>query len=356
MHISIADNREKWNEFVLKNSTDEFLQSWEWGDFQRSYGRRVWRFIVNDFDGPVAQALTVCVRLPRKKCYVYIPRGPIIKSNLAKERLDDVWSLLTQNWRLVALESNAIFTSIEPGGRAESNHRVLNDEISILLSEQKWMATKPIQPQYTMVLDLTKTPDDILSGMHQKTRYNTRLSEKKGLSIKQTIDKGALDTFWELLKETERREAISMYDFSYYRKLINILGEGVTGYSKRHAVANLWLVSLGDMALASAIVILFGNTAYYLYGSSESKNRNFMAPYFMHWNIIKWAKEHGYTSYDFWGVKPPRASALHPWTGITRFKAGFGGKLFEYIGTFTFPYSRRWYNIYRLARWLKYRR
>ena len=192
--------------------------------------------------------------------------------------------------------------------------------------------------------------------MNKKTRYNTRLSEKKGLSIKQTIDKGALDTFWELLKETERREAISMYDFSYYRKLINILGEGVAGYSKRHAVANLWLVSLGDMALASAIVILFGNTAYYLYGSSESKNRNFMAPYFMHWNIIKWAKEHGYTSYDFWGVKPPRASALHPWTGITRFKAGFGGKLFEYIGTFTFPYSRRWYNIYRLARWLKYRR
>ena len=41
-----------------------------------------------------------------------------------------------------------------------------------------------IQPQRTMIVDLTAPEEEIMARMKQKTRYNIRLAEKKGVTVR----------------------------------------------------------------------------------------------------------------------------------------------------------------------------
>ena len=64
----------------------------------------------------------------------------------------------------------------------------------------------------------------------------------------------------------------------------------------------------------------------------------------MHWEIIMWAKSKGYEFYDFWGID------ANEWSGVSKFKLGFGGRAVEYPGSFDMPISGFWYFVYRLIR------
>jgi lipid II:glycine glycyltransferase (peptidoglycan interpeptide bridge formation enzyme) len=100
-----------------------------------------------------------------------------------------------------------------------------------------------------------------------------------------------------------------------------------------------------------------------LHGASSNEERNLMAPYLLQWEGIKLAKQLGCKYYDFWGISPaPRAgeastcfhnlcwSATHRWTGVTRFKAGFGGSVKEYPQAVDVVLSGWKYGVYRLVR------
>jgi lipid II:glycine glycyltransferase (peptidoglycan interpeptide bridge formation enzyme) len=93
-----------------------------------------------------------------------------------------------------------------------------------------------------------------------------------------------------------------------------------------------------------------GDTATYLHGASSNDARNLMAPYALHWAIIRHAKDKGCSRYDLWGISDDPKSG---WAGITRFKRGWGGKEVCAPGTFDLPISNFWYNVYRLARRMK---
>ena len=86
------------------------------------------------------------------------------------------------------------------------------------------------------------------------------------------------------------------------------------------------------------------NTAYYLHGAMDREYKSLMAPYFMHWEIIKKLQILGCKFYDLWGVDAKK------WPGVTRFKLGWGGELREYSGSFDLVVSRFWYLVYSLAR------
>jgi lipid II:glycine glycyltransferase (peptidoglycan interpeptide bridge formation enzyme) len=72
-----------------------------------------------------------------------------------------------------------------------------------------------------------------------------------------------------------------------------------------------------------------------------------MAPYLIQWKAIEEGKRVGCKYYDFWGIDKEL------WPGVTRFKKGFGGFVYNYSGTFDIIVNKRRYFLYKILRYIR---
>jgi len=292
--------------------------------------------------------------LPAGKSYLYALRGPVLNEEC---RIKNAESLV-ERIREIAKKEQAIFLRIEPGTDFDATRYTLH-------------ATRPIQPEQTIVSDLSASEEEMLASMHEKTRYNIRLALRKGVVLRTTpYSLHTFNEFWKVFQETATRDGFKTHERKYYETLLSVLhnpsqppltlrgGDDraitplkIRGDGGVMSVA-LHMAYQGETFLAGAIVGYFGDTATYLFGASSYEHRSLMGPYGLHWTIMKEAKKAGYLFYDFWGTDTKGAAAAHgrDWSGITRFKMGFNGAFIEYPGTFDLPMNRFWYTVYRLGR------
>jgi lipid II:glycine glycyltransferase (peptidoglycan interpeptide bridge formation enzyme) len=319
MQFSLIDNQEDYRGLVGEIKPSQFLQSWQWGEFQKKLGREVQRIKISRENDLAAVGQAIIHDLPFGLRYIYLPRGPVI-SPLAANHDDEFVSIFEKE--LIKLDKKAIF--------------VRTESIDFDFSRPGWRKTKEVQPEHTLILGLDMGEDNLLAAMHQKTRYNIRLAAKRGVSVRQMAE-GEFDKFWNLISVTTERDKFRPHPKSYYRKMLESLGD----------MAQVWFAEYKGKVLAANLMIFYGDTAVYLHGASSNEYRNVMAPYLLHWEMIKKAKADGFEHYDFWGIAPPD-QPNHPWAGITRFKKGFGGIEVSYPGTFDLPLNKFWYTLYRL--------
>ncbi|MFA4831367.1 MAG: peptidoglycan bridge formation glycyltransferase FemA/FemB family protein [Patescibacteria group bacterium] len=338
MEIKIGKNKESWNNWFLKQNGAEFLQSWEWGEFQNNAGKEALRLQVVE-DGLVkAQFQGFAHKLPFGFKYLYVPRADF--KNLKLE---------TGNWKLEALrylrEKDFTFMRLEPSSPISS--------FKFLISP-----AQNRQPQTTLVIDISSPEEKILQEMHPKTRYNIRLAEKKAVAVKKEKDSAV---FWQLNEETKKRDGFRSHDKMYYQKMLELPNVfQLTAY-------------LENKPIASNICVYFGDTFTYLHGASANAHRNLMAPYLLQWEGMKLAKSLSCKYYDFWGISPsikcqrpgdggkqPETCfhglcwrADHQWIGVTRFKAGFGGFVKEYPKAVDVVFKKAGYKLYQLVRAIK---
>jgi peptidoglycan pentaglycine glycine transferase (the first glycine) len=219
-------------------------------------------------------------------------------------------------------------------------------------ASRKRYALKPtlaVQPRQTVLIPLG-SDEEILQSMKQKHRYNTRLSLKNNLSYEvcSSYDENMFDRFWLLLSRTAQRQGFRTHARDYYMAMMKTLGEA--------KIAHIIVVSHEGTDLAAMLLLTHDETATYLHGASDETHRSLMAPYFMHWQAMRLAKEHGCTMYDLWGSDLVRTAETwepqegHPSYGTSRFKAGFGGTVVEYPGTFDLILQPFCYNLYKTVR------
>jgi lipid II:glycine glycyltransferase (peptidoglycan interpeptide bridge formation enzyme) len=328
------------------------LQSWGWSQFQEAIGRGVYRFRV---DGPgengghadtIAQFLLIYHALPLGRRYAYVPRGPIVATDAGPDSARAYLETCAGALRETVRREGAVFARVEwPWSTDETAIR--SEDISRL----GFRPVKAVQPADTVIMDLTKSEEDLLDGMHQKTRYNVRLSEKHGVVVRDARQDNAhllrndIDLFWRMLDETASRDKFHTHEKSYYATMIDVLSaKKSTGLRVR-----LVFAEHDGHPIAAALVAEYGGTATYLHGASLAEHRRLMAPYILHWSIMKDAKARGFTAYDLWGVAPTE-DPEHPWAGITRFKTGFGGRRVGYLGAWELPGDPFWYTVYRYAK------
>jgi len=285
-----------------------FLQSKPWGDFQRSTGREV---VFVDGVG-----LFVINALPFGWKYAFCPKGPAIDVSV-------------ETLRIVADKLGVVFLRVEPSVSLVSPPSARRGQGVVL-------RTFEISPSHTLITDLTKSEPDLLASMHEKTRYNVRLAERKGVTV--SIGTDSIDAVWPLFEQTASRGQFRLHLKSYYEKM---LASGVVFIAT---------AKVGDQVVAANLMVDFDGTRTYLHGASGETHRNVMAPFLLHWELIKDAKRKGIAAYDWWGVAPEGADESHPWNGITRFKLGFGGERLDSAGTFDFIARPLEYTIYRIIR------
>ncbi|MDD5527894.1 MAG: peptidoglycan bridge formation glycyltransferase FemA/FemB family protein [Patescibacteria group bacterium] len=338
MQLIEIKNKNKLNDFVSAQEHAEFLQSWEWGEFQEKVEGKVIRIGVEENGELIAAATLVKKSLPGDRVrrslgvgginYFYCPRGPIINFQSSIFNLQ----FFLDEIKKIADKEDAIFLRFEP------------KQIEIRNTKYEIRKSLDIQPSKTIVLDLSKSEEELLSAMHQKTRYNIRLAEKKGVKISEAPG-NSFEEFWNLMKKTSGRDGFTSHDKDYYEKLLQTAPENFKLFFAfvRHSLGESG-DKYEDKILCAGIFAFFGDTATYLFGASSDENREVMAPYLLQWELIRRAKAGGYKFYDFFGIDEKK------WPGVTRFKRGFGGQEINYPGTFDVVYNRINYGIYRILR------
>jgi lipid II:glycine glycyltransferase (peptidoglycan interpeptide bridge formation enzyme) len=194
-----------------------------------------------------------------------------------------------------------------------------------------------VQPPDTVLLDLALPEEQILKAMKSKWRYNIQLAHKKGVQVREAPAEEVL-AFYELLKETAKRDRIAIHSSDYYTGLFTHYREyGPERQAQEALNLRLYLAEHEGDLLAAVVVLFRKETAVYLYGASSDKKRNLMAPYALQWRAVQDARALGCTIYDLFGI-PPRADPEHPMAGLYRFKTGFGGRIIHRPGSWDYAY------------------
>ncbi len=297
-----------------------FLQSVEWAKIQQSLGQPVFFQGVKEQGKIIAWFIAIEKKIMINKKYWYIPRGPIFSIDV-NFSWSDFFSALTD----IAQKNKLSFVRLEPVRSSFSDF--------FKQSPKNLFRTEDIQPQNTSFLDLNLGKEKILVQMAQKTRYNIKLSDKKGVRV---VESGLDDffKFWQLMSLTAKRDQFFIHSKNYYYNLIKN-GQGFIKF---------FSAKLGDQTLAVGLFSFLFDTVSYLHGASDNTMRNVMAPYALQWEVIDQAMARGYKYYDFYGVDEKK------WPGVSRFKKGFGGQTFSFLGTFDFVIETKFYLGYKFLR------
>lgn len=352
MKILEITDKKIWNDFIGAQKYAQFLQSWEWGEFHEKMGRKVLRLAVvekiplvpplqkgengveinrvfttggdaMDCDEILFAAQIIKYKLPFGQSYLYAPRGPII-SRKSKVKSQKLWKLFYGKIKDLARTQKSMFFRFEP-----------MEENELKVIKLKVYKVKGVQPENEWLLDLEKTEDELLKEMQQKTRYNIRLAQKKGIQIKCGGEKKYFEEFWRLIAKTYDRKDIRTHTRQYYQGILDIKDK-----------AQLWVAEYEGKIIAGNVISFFGDTATYMHGGADYEMRNFMSPYSLQWELIKEAKRKGYRYYDFGGISEKKAE----WEGITKFKKGFSGFELNYGGTYEIPLSAVKYGLYKVIK------
>ncbi|MCX6809137.1 MAG: peptidoglycan bridge formation glycyltransferase FemA/FemB family protein [Candidatus Berkelbacteria bacterium] len=307
------------------------LQTPEWAAFKQSQG-----FAILKLD-----ELFVHKRnLPLNKNFLYLPE--VSAKDINAQGIDDL-KKLTQ-------DQDSIFARLE-----------LLDEFSenahkLLLSFGFRKSFEEIQPKWRQIIDLNKTRGTLLAEMKQKGRYNIKVAQKHEVKVQkfssqsssETDLQKALKIFYGLYNQTGEREKLKGRGLAYFENLMDQF--------KDADALGVYIASYQNKPVAGALIGLYDGVASYLYGGSSRENKEVMAPYLMHWQIMVDAKEKGCQIYDMIGRSKPdkdeetplrKSSAGHRWAGVTRFKEQFGGRAVEFLGSYDFVNKPFFYNVFK---------
>jgi len=325
-------SKKELDDFSSSIEHSQFLESSFWEDFQISLGNRVWRYGFFE-DGNKNEILGAFLIIEKRLAlnfgYLYAPRGPIIKEDLDNNKKIEISTTLFKLFRDVCIKEfkiKNIFFKFEPNFTPEKIKQIKK--------------VKDFQPSKTLILNLSKSQEELLKEMHEKTRYNIRLAEKKELKIiKTNKEKKYVEDFLNLIDKTSKRDNFRSHNKNYYEKILKSSDKYI----------DLWLAKKDEKILCANIVVNFGDTVTYLHGASSDEYKNLMAPHLLQWSQIRWAKENNYKYYDFWGIAKTD-NKKDSWYGFTRFKKGFGGFELEYPGTFDVVYDKSFYSFYNFLK------
>ncbi len=303
------------------------LQTPGWGEFKSRFG---WQPHVVENAACSAQVLVRKIALGFS--VAYLPKGPVGHD----------WHTLLPKIDTLCRQHKAVFLQVEPDYFEPTPPEV----------DPSWFtgfAQQPhtIQPRRTILIDLRPAEETLLAAMKQKTRYNIRLAEKKGVSVRQSQD---LEAFYELTQTTGTRDGFAVHSAAYYKTVFDI-------FSPKDQCFLLEAVYEGRV-LAGLMLFVCGERAWYLYGASDDESRNLMPTYLLQWEAMRLAKAKGALSYDLWGVPDEDEEVLERdfatrsdglW-GVYRFKRGFGGELKRSAPAFIKVYNPLLYKLYQWMR------
>ena len=368
-----------WNALIADFPASHLLQTSQWAELKSRYGwtpyyliwdtnqskpkMRVSQDSAIAGENPSAAGLLLERQALAGLRVHYLPKGPLLrdKSDLAvsEKVLEDLAGFARMRGALqIKIDPDILLGRGVPG---KEGYREIEDGLAFqeLLERKGWrFSQEQIQFRNTVLIDLQEDEDSILARMKSKTRYNIRLSGRKGITIRRGTVQD-LPALYRMYADTSQRAGFTIRGEPYYLTLWHSFMEG----EARDPQAQSILAEFEGQLVAGAVIFKFGQRAWYLHGMSSPDHREKMAPHLIQWEAIRWAKEQGCKVYDMWGAPDQFDESDSLW-GVYRFKRGYGGEVTLSIGAWDYParpglyaaYNRWLPKILNIARWFGDRR
>ncbi|MCP6719134.1 MAG: peptidoglycan bridge formation glycyltransferase FemA/FemB family protein [Patescibacteria group bacterium] len=336
MEVREINNKEVWEDFLLNCKEKTFLQSWNWGEFNKMMDNRIYRLGVfhNDNLASIAQIIKISAK---RGNFLFLPHGPVLKPQTVNYK-QQVLETLLEEMKELAKEENCSFIRIGPiWERNEEN-------IDIFKKLNFRESPIHIHPELTWELDISSSEEELLAQMRKTTRYlirkGMRNREIKIMKSKDIID---IEIFNKLYQKTKKRKQFVPFPLKYLENEF-----------RSFSIDNQILIFLGkylNMVVASGVFIFWQDIGFYHHGASSLEYPKIPASYSVLWEAIKEAKDRGCQRFNFWGIAPTTSlgansgeSQAHPWAGLSLFKMGFGGKAKEYVKTQDLVLSKKYWS------------
>lgn len=309
-----------------KTTSRYFLQSDEWAKFHKALGHKV-----ISASGPGWQYNAVLERgygkVGRMFSRLYCPYGPFYEDDKAKA---EVFASLDEKAKLNKVD----YIRVEP---TNSTNELFNGYNGYK------KCSRTSQPDLTLIIDLTRSFDELLLDMTKTNRYLWNKAERAKLEFEIFYETAKLGDFLAMLQETSERTKAKFRSKSYYEALFDTLAP--------NKAAGVAYVSHEGKALSGVLFVddFAAKTRYYLYAGSFNESRKFSANSPLVTFLLKQAKDSGLEKFDFFGLSPADMPN-HRWAGFSQFKRSFGGEELKFAGTWEKPIRKTRYKVMNLVR------
>jgi len=307
------------------------LQTWAWGEFRSSPRVEIVRLIDKDAKNPRAFQISFHHLPGLPFSFGYCPKS-VVPSGAD---LAFITSL--------AQTKRAIFVKFEPNVLKSESYKTVID----LKSQYPLVSGRTLFTPFTFWLNLTPTEEEIFMQLKSKTRYNIRLSEKKGVTVVEDNSIIAFKDYWRLTENTTRRQGFYAHNQQYHLRMWKTMHQA--GY------AHLFKAVYRGQTLVTWILFLVNGILYYPYGASSDQHRDVMASNLIMWEAIKFGKNNGARLFDLWGSAGPDPKEDDPWIGFHRFKLGYTSNIVEFVGTLDLVTNPLVYYPYRLGEFFRWK-
>ena len=185
--IKEIENKEVWENFLLEGEESKlssspfavareydektFLQSWNWGEFNKMMGNKIWRLGIFENSKLVNLVLTIKIEAKRGT-FLFIPH--LVSGKYLQ--------VLVNYLKALSREEKADFIRISPillARRSLGEGGERNEE-NIEIFRKIGFRDAPIHmhPEVTWELDIKKPEEELLSKMRKTTRYLIRQAQK----------------------------------------------------------------------------------------------------------------------------------------------------------------------------------
>jgi peptidoglycan pentaglycine glycine transferase (the first glycine) len=298
--VETCENQGKWDDEIVSRNGHP-LQLWGWGEVKAKHNWDVERIFVKRGESTIGAAQLLVRKLPKPfNALVYIPRGPVAEDADKREVLDAIADYAKRRYKAVAV-------SVEPDWETMPDIGWKHTTNTILIPE-------------TLILDLSKTEDDLLADMTKKTRQYIRKSGSEAIEIRKVKSREELAECLDIYRQTAERAGFGIHDNGYYYDIYDELGEHspvFAAFTEGKPIAFLWLA-------------ISRETAFELYGGMNDSGQQLRANYALKWHVIQTMKKWGIERYDFNGLLND---------GVSTFKRGFASHESMLAGTYDKPLS-----------------
>lgn len=178
-----------------------------------------------------------------------------------------------------------------------------------------------IKPWISYITNINRNVNDIFNSLHNKTRYDIRKGEKSGLEFEIVSTKESLDCYLDIKYAGNKK-------LEKIKKLNKIFMDHAWNTSYQNNLEKMFLAKLVGNPVSAIVAVLYNGNVVQS-GVANSSKVNQYAGAFLTWNVIRWAAENNYKTFDVGGANPTPISQKEK--GINLFKSKWASEKVDYF-------------------------